>query len=151
MKRLVLLLSVVACAVVGWRVLTHDPTPRPYQDGASLARRLIQTATASGDVSAHSLSDVVCVAPEGTISPLTRAESLLPGYDIAFLETSETDGLWWLIVADARLKKAWIYGISQTVIHWAVPETARAVDFSKCMSEIRIALDARLPVFVWGN
>jgi hypothetical protein len=94
----------------------------------------------------RALADVVCVAPEGTIHPPTRAQSLVPEYSTAYVESAESDGRWWLIIGESGPKALWVYAIPQTVISWPVPENSRAIDFTKCVTELHIANDRGVPV-----
>jgi hypothetical protein len=145
----VFMVAMALCALASWWLLAppSDDT-KPFSDGRLLANKIIELGRAgSGSLAASELAEIVCYAPEGTIYPPARAKLLLPEYSIEYLETIQTDGYWWIIIGKPELKKAWIYAIPQHVLSWSTPETARAVDYTRCASTLQVSFDQAIPAF----
>jgi hypothetical protein len=115
--------------------------------GSDIARELIEIAKKNqGVVSLEFLGGKVCVAPPGGMAK-PAAKRLFSGSEVVFLESDESEGIWFLMV-ESEPQKVKIYSIDQSLLHWKIDENNDIYrDLLKCPSEIFIeSLGNRLTV-----
>jgi hypothetical protein len=118
---------------------------RPFKSGEELARRVIADARGKdGVVDLSKYAAKTCFVPEGAIYPPSHAARLLPGFEIVFLETTQTDGYWFFLLGSED-QKAWIFAVRQSTLRWKVPESASAIDLARCVSVIHISTKDQVP------
>jgi hypothetical protein len=110
------------------------------RSGREIARYLIEYADAhNGAVTLADLPVVYCMAPEGGVSPASAAVFLFPGKELSYVESEDSEGIWFIIASDKTDNKVRVFAISQNELRWSVDERLRVRDLLIC--PLRIFID----------
>jgi hypothetical protein len=140
-----LLVNAATLSTLIYSPLAFADAARPFKTGEELARVLVSDANLHyGDLDLSKYAHKTCFIPEGAIYPPAYVSRLLPGFEVVFLETTQTDGYWFLVLGSEK-KMAWIFAIRQSALRWRVPESASAAEFARCTSRIRVLITDRTP------
>jgi hypothetical protein len=128
--------------VVPWLVITGQSTP---ELGNGLARKMIERAAAgNGAADVSDFADKICFTPEGGPST-SQVDRLFPGFRLAFTESDESEGVWFLMLGFNEEKIVKILAVQQIVLEWPVPGEGNYNELIRCPRMVSISFEGRRP------